>query len=117
MIITPSNTGSLIAGAGVGVFGWSIAEKGNKIPFIGRFYTGERKEQLFSWMNGNKGMALLALEAINFGLHGITDANAVLFALGNTFVNIVGLVVYLPFRQRRAKKAHTQAVLRGMKAA
>ena len=117
MIVTPTNTGSLIAGGGVGIFAWSLALKGDKIPGIKRFYTGERKEQLFSWMNGNKGMALLALEAINFGIHGITSANAVLFALGNTFVNIVGLVVYLPFRQRRAKKAHTQAILRGMKAA
>ena len=117
MIITPSNTGSLIAGAGVGVFGWSLALKGNKIPFIGRFYTGERKEQLFSWMNGNKSMALLALEALNFGIHGILDSNAVLFALGNTFVNIVSLVVYLPLRQRRAQKAHIQATLHGVKAA
>ena len=117
MIVTPTNTGSAIAGGGVGIFAWSLALKGNKIPFIGRFYTGERKEQLFSWMNGNKSMALLALEALNFGIHGILDSNAVLFALGNTFVNIVGLVVYLPFRQRRAHKAHTKAILQGVKAA
>jgi len=117
MIITPSNTGSIIAGAGVGVFGWSLALKGSKIPFIGRFYTGERKEQLFSWMNGNKGMALLALEGINFGIHGTTSANAVLLALGNTVVNVVGLWIYLPFRQRRAHKAQTKATLHGVKVA
>ena len=116
MIVTPTNTGSIIAGAGVGVFGWSLAVKGNKIPFIGRFYTGERKEKLFTWMNGNKSMSLLALEALNFGIHGVSDANQVIFALGNTVVNILGLWAYLPIRQRRAHKAHTQAILHGVKA-
>ena len=84
MIVTPTNTGSMIAGAGVGLFGWSLAEKGNKIPFVKRVYTEVRKEQLFTWMNGNKGMSLLALEALNFGIHGVSDANQVIFALGNT---------------------------------
>ena len=117
MIVTPSNTGSLIAGAGVGIFGWSLALKGNKIPFIKRFYTSERKEKMFIWASGNKTMALLALEGINFGIHGITSANAVLLALGNTVVNVVGLWVYLPYRQRRARKAQTKAILQGVTAA
>jgi len=117
MIVTPTNTGSLIAGGGVGIFGWSLALKGNKIPLIKRLYTAERKEQLFTWMHGNKSMALLALEALNFGIHGITSANAVLFALGNTIVNVLGLWVYLPFRQRRVHKARIQATLQGVKAA
>ena len=116
MIVTPTNTGSLIAGAGVGIFGWSLAEKGNKIPFVKKFYTDARKESLYAWANDNKSMALLALEALNFGIHGISDANQVIFALGNTAVNILGLWLYLPFRQRRAHKAHTQAILRGVKA-
>jgi hypothetical protein len=53
---------------------------------------------------------------LNFGIHGISDANQVIFALGNTVINLVGLWVYLPFRQRRAHKAHTQAILHGVKA-
>jgi len=117
MIVTPSNTGSMIAGAGVGIFGWSLALKGNKIPFIKRFYTSERKEKMFTWASGNKTMALLALEGVNFGIHGITSANAVLLALGNTVVNVLGLWVYLPLRQRRAQKAHIHATLHGVKAA
>jgi hypothetical protein len=114
MVITPTNTGSAIAGASVGVFGWSLALKGNQIPFIGRFYTGERKEALFWWMHSNKGTALLALEALNFGIHGITDANAVIFALGNTIVNVLGLWVFLPLRQRRARKLRARAILQGV---
>jgi hypothetical protein len=117
MLLTPTNTGSAIAGASVGVFGWSLALKGNEFPFIKRFYTPERKERLFSWMNGHKSMALLALEAWNFGIHGILDSNAVIFALGNTLVNICGLWLYLPLRQRRARRAQTTAILKGVKVA
>ncbi len=117
MVITPTNTGAAIAGASVGVFGWSLALKGNEIPLIKALYTGERKEALFWWMNRNKGMALLALEALNFGIHGVTDANAVIFALGNTLVNILGLWIYLPLRQRRARRVRAAAILQGVKAA
>jgi hypothetical protein len=117
MIITPSNTGSIIAGAGVGIFGWSIAEEGDKVPWVKKLYTTTRKEKMFTWASKNKTLALLTLEAFNFGLHGITDANAVLFALGNTLVNLVGLWVYLPFRQRLADKARVLAVLHGVKSA
>jgi hypothetical protein len=56
MLITPTNAGSAIAGAGVGIFGWSLARKGNEIPFIKGLYTGERRERLFSWMNGNRSL-------------------------------------------------------------
>ncbi len=117
MVITPTNAGSAIAGASVGVFGWSLALKGNEVPLIRRLYTPERKEKLFSWMNGNKSMALLALESLNFGIHGITDANAVIFALGNTIVNVLGLWIYLPLRQRRTRRARATAILQGVKAA
>jgi hypothetical protein len=117
VIVTPTNTGSLIAGAGVGIFGWSLAEKGNKVPLIRKFYTDTRKEAMYAWMASNKSMALLGLEAINFGIHGITSANAVLFALGNTVVNVAGLWLYLPFRQRRLGKERVQDVLQGVKSA
>jgi hypothetical protein len=117
MLITPTNTGAAIAGASVGVFGWSLAVKGDQIPLIKRVYTEERKERLFSWMNGNKSLALLALEACNFSLHGITEANAVLFALGNTVVNVLGLWIYVPLRQRRTRRARATAILQGVKVA
>lgn len=114
MLVTPSNTGSMIAGVGVGIFAWSLAEKADKVPFVRRLYTHERKEQTFAWASRNKTMALLALECANFGIHGITDANAVLFALGNTVVNVLGLWIYLPVRQRRANRTRTHAILQGV---
>jgi hypothetical protein len=114
MLVTPSNTGSMIAGVGVGIFGWSLAEKADKIPFVKKVYTHDRKERTFSWASRNKTMALLALECANFGIHGITDANGVLFALGNTLVNVLGLWIYLPLRQRRTNRTRTHAILQGV---
>jgi hypothetical protein len=114
MVITPTNTGSAIAGASVGVFGWSLAVKGNQIPIINRLYTVERKERLFSWMNENRSLALLALESLNFAIHGVTDANSVVFALGNTLVNVLGLWIFLPLRQRRARKLRARVILQGV---
>lgn len=113
MIITPTYAGSAIAGAGVGVFAWSLALKAPDIPVVKQLYTGQRKEQLFAWANGNRGMALLALEALNFGVHGITSADAVIFALGNSVVNVAGLWLFLPLRQHLSRRRRTNAVLRG----
>ena len=114
MLVTPSNTGAMIAGLGVGLFGWSLAEKADKIPVVRRLYTHERKERMFLWASRNKTMALLALECFNFGTHGISDANAVLFALGNSLANVLGLWIYLPLRQRRAWRARSHIILQGV---
>jgi hypothetical protein len=117
MIVTPTNAGSAIAGTTVGVFGWSAFLKSDTVPGLKLFMTTDRKERTLKWMNRNRGLALLGLEAINFSIHGITSSNEVLFALGNTLVNIVGLWIYLPLRQRRARRARTSAILQGMKIA
>jgi hypothetical protein len=113
MIVTPTNTGSAIAGACVGIFGWSLALKATEVPTVNRVYTVRRREQLLAWANANRGIALLALETLNFTIHGITNADAVIFALGNTAVNIIGLWLYLPLRQRRVHRDSVIAVLRG----
>jgi hypothetical protein len=116
MILTPSNTGSLIAGAGIGAFSWSAFLKIDKIPVLKRLVNQQRKEKTLGWMNKNKGLSLLGLEAVNFGIHGITSATAVIFALGNTVFNIVMLFLYLPFRQRRVGREQIQTTLKGRKA-
>ncbi len=99
MIITPTNTGAAIAGVGLGVFSWSAFLKADKIPFIKKLLTTSRKDKTLGWMNKNKGLSLLGLEAVNFGIHGILNSDAVIFALGNTIWNTLMIFVYLPFRQ------------------
>lgn len=112
MVITPTNSGNLLAGAGLGIFSWGAFLKADKIPLIRKLVTTKRKESAFSWMNRNKGMSLLGLETINYSIHGITSSNAVMFALGNTIFNVLMLWVYLPIRMVRLRKEHTKSVLK-----
>jgi hypothetical protein len=114
MIITPSNSGNLVAGAGIGVFAWGAFLKADKIPVLKKLMPTRRKEATLEWINKNKGVSLLGLEAINFGIHGILSPNAVIFALGNTILNIFMLWVYLPFRTVRASRQNIKTVLKGV---
>lgn len=116
MLLTPSNSGNLVAGAGLGIFAWGAFLKADKIPFLKKLLTTRRKEIGLAWINKNKGLSLLGLETVNFGIHGITNPNAVMFALGNTILNIFMLWVYLPFRMGRAGKQHIKTVLKGVAA-
>ena len=113
MILTPSNSGNLVAGAGLGIFAWGAFLKADKIPFIKKLLTTRRKERTLEWINRNKGVSLLSLETINLGIHGIVSANAVIFALGNTILNIFVLWAYLPIRMMRYEKRRIQSVLKG----
>ena len=112
MILTPSNSGNLVAGVGVGTFAWAVFLKADRIPWIKRLITTKRKESSLSWVNDNKGMSLLGMEAVNFSIHGITEPNSVMFALGNTILNVFMLWVFLPLRQMKANRRHVQEVLR-----
>jgi hypothetical protein len=114
MILTPSNTGNLVAGAGLGIFAWSAFLKADKIPWLKNLLTTRRKEFTLDWIDRNKGISLLGLETINLGIHGILSANAVIFALGNTLLNIFMLWAYLPFRKMHARKKHAHNVLKGV---
>ena len=114
MVITPSNSGNLIAGAGLGVFAWSAFLKADRIPWLKNLLTTRRKEMTLDWIDKNKGISLLGLETINLGIHGILSANAVIFALGNTAFNIFMLWAYLPFRKMRARRKHVENVLKGV---
>jgi hypothetical protein len=114
MVITPSNSGNLVAGAGIGVFAWSAFLKADKIPWLKNLLTTKRKEMTLDWIDKNKGISLLGLETVNLGIHGILSANAVIFALGNTAFNTFMLWGYLPFRKMLAEKKRVNNVLKGV---
>jgi hypothetical protein len=114
MVITPSNSGNLVAGAGLGIFAWGAFLKADKIPWLKRLLTTRRKEDTLEWIYKNKSLSLLGLEAINFGIHGILSADAVIFALGNTLLNIFMLWVYLPLRRMRIEKQRIRNVMKGI---
>jgi hypothetical protein len=114
MVITPTNSGSLLAGAGLGFFAWGAFLKVDKVPWLKVLLTTRRKDETLAWVNKNRGLSLLGLESVNYGLHGILDPNSVFFALGNTVVNILFLWIFLPFRIARAAKKRQRDVLKGV---
>lgn len=113
MVFTPSNSGNLVAGTGLGIFAWSAFLKADKVPWLKKLMTTRRKELSLDWINRNKGISLLGLEAINFSIHGILSANAVIFALGNSLLNIFMLWAYLPLRMMCANKKKIRNLLKG----
>jgi hypothetical protein len=113
LVLTPSNSGNLVAGAGLGLFAWGAFLKSDKIPLLKILLTTRRKERTLGWISRNKGITLLGLETINLGIHGIVSANAVIFALGNTILNIFMLWAYLPIRMMRYEKKRIQSLLKG----
>jgi hypothetical protein len=114
VVITPSNSGSLVAGAGLGLFAWGAFLKADKVPWLKVLLTTRRKEETLAWVNKNKGLSLLGLETVNYGIHGILNPNSVFFALGNTIVNILFLWLFLPFRIASAAKKRQRDVLKGV---
>lgn len=103
--LTPSFKGALIAGIGVWTLFWSALQKADKIPLLGRFV---KKEKAFDWVNHNKSLTLLGTEALNFGLHGISNPDSVAVALGGTATNVIMIFGIIPWRQRKREKLNTE---------
>jgi len=70
MVITPTNSGSLLAGAGLGFFAWGAFLKADKVPWLKVLLTTRRKDETLAWVNKNRGLSLLGLESVNYGIHG-----------------------------------------------
>lgn len=108
-MFTPTATSSAAAGVGLWAVGWSALFKLDKIPVIKKFVN---KERVLDRMNDNKVVTLLATEVINFGVHGISQATAVTFALGGTLCNIIMIFVCLPIRQA-IRRPSVKSILQG----
>jgi hypothetical protein len=115
MTITPTNQGSLIAGIGMWALAWATVFKLDKIPIVKSFFN---KEKVFDWISDNstnKSLTLIITEFINFAIHGVSNPNGVIFALGGTMVNAFMIFIGLPYRQRQRRKEHGEQLLRGIK--
>jgi len=97
-LFTPTASGSFIAGIGLNTLLWGILLKLDSLLKLVHLHWLFDKDRLLGWMTRHKGLTLLFSEALNLGIHGITDPAAVLFALGGTFVNIFMIFIILPLR-------------------
>jgi len=97
-MFTPTASSSFFAGVGLWGVIWSAVykiESVAKIVGLGRWVN---KEKILAWISGHKVVALLATEAINFGVHGIENPNSTTMALGGTITNLAMIFVVLPTR-------------------
>ena len=112
MFLTPANTGNAVAGVGIGIFAWSAFLKIDKIPGLRRLVNAQRKEKTLLWMDDNRGIAFLELEALNLAIHNPFTPDGVFFACGNTLVNGIMMFIYLPFKMRSIRKQRVRNTLK-----
>lgn len=108
MLITPTQRGTFIAGAGWWALVWSLLFKSQKLPMVGKFVPRER---ILNWIENNKIMTFMMGEMINLATH--TGVLGVTFALGGTCINSLIIFVLFPFRKiLRLRKAQPR-IIRG----
>ena len=103
LALTPTAQSSAIAGFVLWFVGWMTLFKVDHLPFIGRFI---RKDRMIDWISHNKVLTLMCTEVFNFGVHGISQATSVTFALGGTAFNALMIFVLLPLFRWRGRKSN-----------
>lgn len=98
MQLTPSSKSAFFAGMALSLVAWMSLFKLDELAklFRVRRFVSQRKVEL--WMNENKALTLLGTEFVNFGVHGVTGADSVTFALGSTFFNAIMIFIGLPLK-------------------
>lgn len=107
MMLTPTAQSSAIAGFALWLVGWMTFFKIDHLPFIGRFVN---KERCIDWIMANKVLTLLITEIFNFGVHGISNATSVTFALGGTAFNSLMIFMFLPVSQWRRRRSNKEVL-------
>ena len=103
LALTPTAQSSAIAGFALWFVGWMTFFKLDHLPFVGKFV---RKDKAVEWILKNKVLTLMCTEMFNFGVHGISQATSVTFALGGTAFNALMIFVLLPFLRWRGRKSN-----------
>lgn len=98
MTFTPSTKGAFLAGVGLWILGWLALFKLDNIfrdTPLRRFATSQR---CIHWINRHRSATLLGTELVNYGTHGISQPDSVVFAIGGTIVNVLMIFCVLPMR-------------------
>ncbi|MGA9061854.1 MAG: hypothetical protein WB341_09340 [Terracidiphilus sp.] len=109
MNLTPTTKGAFLAGVLLWCLMWLSLFKADDIAELGGIQRWMSSERVLRWIREHKSTTLLSTELINYGTHGIGDAESVTFAAGGTLVNALVIYVLLPLlskvaRDNRARK-------------
>ncbi len=93
---TPTAASAAAAGFGFWALVWGIALKLDTIAGLFGFRDRGLSRRIRLWINENKGLSLCITEVTNFSIHGITNPDAVTFAIGGTLFNFLFVFVFNP---------------------
>jgi hypothetical protein len=100
MTLTPTTKGAFLAGVLLWCLMWLSLFKADEIAELGGIQRWMNSERLLRWIREHKSTTLLSTELVNYGTHGIGDAESVTFAAGGTLVNALMIYVLLPLLNR-----------------
>ena len=92
MLFTPSTKGAFWAGIGLWLMLWLGLYKIDDLVGDTRLKTWVSRDACIRWISRHRSTTLLGTELFNYGTHGISQPDGVVFAAGGTIVNF--LVIY-----------------------
>jgi hypothetical protein len=103
MNLTPTTKGAFLAGVLLWCLMWLSLFKADEIAELGGIQRWMNSKRVLGWIREHKSTTLLSTELINYGTHGIGDAESVTFAAGGTLVNTLVIYVLLPLLNRATR--------------
>jgi hypothetical protein len=107
MNLTPTTKGAFLAGITIWCLMWLSLFKADEIAEFGGIQRFISSERFFRWIREHKSTSLLGTELINYGTHGISDAESVTFAAEGTLVNALMIYVLLPLLSKVTRDSKT----------
>jgi hypothetical protein len=95
---TPTTKGAFLAGLGLWIMLWLGLFKLDDVVEDTVLRHWASSEGCIRWIGRHRTTALLGTELFNYGTHGITQPDGVVFAVGGTIVNALMIFVVLPLR-------------------
>lgn len=108
MNLTPTTKGAFLAGMLLWCLMWLSLFKADEIAELGGMQRLMNSKRILHWISEHKSTTLLSTELINYGTHGIGDAESVTFAAGGTIVNAVVIYLLLPLLSKVARDNKTR---------
>lgn len=104
MNLTPTTKGTFLAGIALWVMLWLGLFKIDELVGDSRFRKWLSTEDCIRWISRHRGTTLLGTELVNYGTHGISQADGVVFAAGGTLVNLLVIFLWFPLRSLLKRK-------------
>jgi hypothetical protein len=101
---TPTTKGSFLAGIGLWLMLWLGLFKIDELVGGTRVRRWLSTEGCIRWISRHRSTTLLGTELVNYGTHGITQPDGVVFAAGGTIVNALMIFCVLPLRSLFKRK-------------